>query len=255
MSQTNQRSNLYTTGEIAKLCGVSVRTVQYYDDRGILTPSALSEGGRRLYSEEDVRRMHIICFLREVGLPINSISALLHEENPGSIISILLEEQEKTLREELSERQTKLELLEGIKRELREIERFSVESIGDIAHMMKQKQELKKMRWTMVLTGLPVTALQLTAIILGITHGLWWTLAIWAAVAIPWGILISRYYFRHVAYICPQCHEVFRPKLKEMFLAYHTPRMRRLTCPACGRKGLCVEVYSEPTRKENKSHE
>ena len=255
MSQTNQRSNLYTTGEIAKLCGVSVRTVQYYDDRGILTPSALSEGGRRLYSEEDVRRMHIICFLREVGLPINSISALLHEENPGSIISILLEEQEKTLREELSERQTKLELLEGIKRELKEIERFSVESIGDIAHMMKQKQELKKMRWTMVLTGLPVTALQLTAIILGITHGLWWTLAIWAAVAIPWGILISRYYFRHVAYICPQCHEVFRPKLKETFWAYHTPRMRRLTCPACGRKGLCVEVYSEPARKENKSHE
>ena len=245
----------YTTGEIAKLCGVSVRTVQYYDDRGILTPSALSEGGRRLYSEEDVRRMHIICFLREVGLPINSISALLHEENPGSIISILLEEQEKTLREELSERQTKLELLEGIKRELREIERFSVESIGDIAHMMKQKQELKKMRWTMVLTGLPVTALQLTAIILGITHGLWWTLAIWAAVAIPWGILVSRYYFRHVAYICPQCHEVFRPKLKETFWAYHTPRMRRLTWPACGRKGLCGEVYSEPTRKENKSHE
>lgn len=255
MSQTNQRSNLYTTGEIAKLCGVSVRTVQYYDDRGILTPSALSEGGRRLYSEEDVRRMHIICFLREVGLPINSISALLHEENPGSIISILLEEQEKTLREELSERQTKLELLEGIKRELREIERFSVESIGDIAHVMKQKQKMTKMRLTMVLTGLPVTALQLTAIILGITHGLWWTLAIWAAVAIPWGILISRYYFRRVAYICPQCHEVFKPKFKEAFWAYHTPRMRRLTCPACGRKGLCVEVYSEPTRKENKSHE
>jgi hypothetical protein len=121
--------------------------------------------------------------------------------------------------------------------------------------MMKQKQELKKMRWTMVLTGLPVTALQLTAIILGITHGLWWTLAIWAAVAIPWGIWCSAYYFRRTACICPQCHEVFKPKLKEAFWAYHTPRMRRLTCPACGRKGLCVEVYSEPARKENKSHD
>ena len=30
----------YTTGEIAKLCGVSVRTVQYYDERGILTPES-----------------------------------------------------------------------------------------------------------------------------------------------------------------------------------------------------------------------
>ena len=35
----------YTTGEIAKLCGVSVRTVQYYDSRNILVPSELSEGG------------------------------------------------------------------------------------------------------------------------------------------------------------------------------------------------------------------
>ena len=41
----------YTTGEIARISGVSVRTVQYYDDRGILKPSELSEGGRRLYSK------------------------------------------------------------------------------------------------------------------------------------------------------------------------------------------------------------
>ena len=39
----------YTTGEIARLCGVTVRTVQYYDSRGILTPSELTDGGRRLY--------------------------------------------------------------------------------------------------------------------------------------------------------------------------------------------------------------
>ena len=47
----------YTTGEIAKLCGVSVRTVQYYDERGILIPSELSEGGRRLYSEDDYKKI------------------------------------------------------------------------------------------------------------------------------------------------------------------------------------------------------
>ena len=47
--------SIYTTGEIAKLCGVTVRTVQYYDSRSILVPSALSEGGRRLYSEEDLK--------------------------------------------------------------------------------------------------------------------------------------------------------------------------------------------------------
>lgn len=63
----------YTTGEIAKLCGVSVRTVQYYDSRNILVPSELSEGGRRLYSEQDLKRMKIICFLRDAGISINNI--------------------------------------------------------------------------------------------------------------------------------------------------------------------------------------
>ena len=240
----------YTTGEIAKLCGVSVRTVQYYDDRGILVPSELSEGGRRLYTEDDLKRMHIICFLREAGLPINSISALFAEKNPENIISILLEQQEQVLKEELSERQAKLDLIEGIKRELKELDTFSVESIGDIAHVMKQKNKLSKMRLTMVLTGIPVTALQWTSIVLWITNGLWWLFVIWALVAIPWGICVSKYYFNHVAYICPECHEVFKPKTKEAFWAYHTPKMRRLTCPKCGRKGLCVEVYAEKEDKK-----
>ena len=238
----------YTTGEIAKLCGVSVRTVQYYDDRGILIPSELSEGGRRLYSEDDLKRMHIICFLRDLGLPINSISALFAEDKPENIISILLDQQAEILREELSDRQSKLDLLEGVKKELSEIENFSVESIGDIAHIMKGKNKLKKMRRTILLSGMPVSILQITSIVLWITCGFWWLFVAWACIATVWGIWVSRYYFTHTAYICPQCHEVFRPTMKEVFWAYHTPTMRRLTCPKCGRHGLCVEVYNE---KEN----
>lgn len=235
----------YTTGEIAKLTDVSVRTVQYYDDRGILTPSELSEGGRRLYSEDDLKRMHIICFLRKAGLSINGISTLFTEKNPEQVIGILLEQQEKAIREELSVRERQLALVEGIKRELGELESFSVESIGDIAHIMENKNKLRKMRWTMVLTGIPVTALQWTSIILWITHGFWWLFAAWACVAIPWGIAVSVHYFKHVAYICPKCHTVFKPKLKEAFWSYHTPRMRRLHCPECNNRGLCVEVYAE----------
>ena len=241
----------YTTGEIAKLCGVSVRTVQYYDSRNILVPSELSEGGRRLYSEDDLKRMRIICFLREAGVPINSIGELFAEEHPEKVISILLDQQEQTLREELEEQQKKLSIVETIKRELKEVKNFSVESIGDIAYVMKNKNKLSKMRWLMVLTGIPVTALQWTSIVLWITNSLWWLFAIWACVAIPWGIVVSINYFKRVAYICPECHEVFRPRFKEVFWAYHTPKMRRLTCPKCGHKGLCVEVYAEKEDKNN----
>lgn len=135
----------YTTGEIAKLCGVSVRTVQYYDTRNILTPSELTEGGRRLYSEEDLKRMKIICFLRDAGISINSIGELLSEHDPGSVISVLLEQQENILKEEIHERQVKLDMLDGIKQELKTIENFSIESIGDIAYAMENKKKMRKL--------------------------------------------------------------------------------------------------------------
>ena len=233
----------YTTGEMAKLCGVTVRTVQYYDTRGILTPSALSEGGRRLYSEDDRKKLQIICFLRDLGLPIDAIGQLLSEEDPGSVIFLLLEQQQQALREELDERQEKLQKLETLKRELRDIEHFSVESIGDVAKRMENRNKMKKLHILMLATGLPVTALQWVAIILWITRGIWWLFVVWAVIAAVWGTWISRYYFKKVAYICPQCHEVFRPRFQEAFWARHTPRTRRLTCTCCGHKGFCVETW------------
>lgn len=235
----------YTTGEIAKLCNVSVRTVQYYDSRGILIPSELSEGGRRLYSEEDLKRMKIICFLRDVGLPINSISELLAEDDPASVVSILLDQQEGILKEELCECQQKLDMLLEIKKEVKSIENFSVEALGDIAHIMKAKKKLKKIRMTMLLSAIPFAVIQWGSIILWIAVGIWWPLLIYVAVGIPYAIWISRYYFKNVDYICPQCHEVFKPRFKEAFWASHTPTTRKLTCPQCGHKGHCVETCRE----------
>lgn len=235
----------YTTGEIAKLCGVSVRTVQYYDERGILVPSELSEGGRRLYSEEDFKRMKIICFLREADIPINSIGELFSQEDPGKVISVLFEEQEEKLRAELVQNQAKLELVEGFRRELCDIKHFSVESIGDIAHIMKNKSKLKRLRITMILAGIPIEILQWTSIILWITKGIWWLFVLWLMLAITYGVTISAYYYKSVAYICPECHTVFKPSFKQMFFAKHTPTLRKLTCTNCEYHGFCVETYGK----------
>lgn len=241
----------YTTGEIAKLCGVSVRTVQYYDSRNLLVPSELTEGGRRLYNDADLKMMKIICFLREAGLPINSISALLQEENPENIISVLLEQQEQVLREEVEEREKQLSIIESIKREMKELESFSVESIGDIAHLMKNKTKLKKMRAILLLTAIPVTVLFWVAVVLWATMNIWWLFAVSAVISIAYAIGMSVYYFKSVAYICPHCHKVFKPSFKEAFFAYHTPKMRRLTCHECNHKGLCIEVYADKESQHN----
>lgn len=233
----------YTTGEMARLCGVTVRTVQYYDTREILVPSALTEGGRRLYSEDDLRKMKIICFLREIGLSIDVIGQILKEENPGGVIDLLLAQQEAALREELTRQQEKLRKVDELRRSVRQTENFSIDSIADIAHTVENNKKLKKMRWTMLLAGIPVTLLQWGAILLWALKGLWWPMLLWAAAAIPYGIWASRYYYRNTAYICPQCHEIFKPSFREMFWASHTPKTRKLTCVKCGHKGFCVETW------------
>ena len=162
----------YTTGELAKLCGVTVRTVQYYDARGILIPSELSEGGRRLYSEDDVKRMKIICFLRGLDLPIDAIAQILKEEHPEKVISLLVEQQEKALSEEIADKEEKLEKLRELKNGLKNQSTFSLESIGDIAVFMEGTKKLKSMRRMMLLTGSPVMALQGFTIILWIVRGI-----------------------------------------------------------------------------------
>lgn len=235
----------YTTGEIARLCGVTVRTVQYYDSRGILVPSELSEGGRRLYSEEDVKRLKIICFLRDLGLSIDQVKQLLSEEDPGSVISLLLEQQEVTLKKEIGEREEMLKKLSELKTGLKSVSEFSVESIGDIAYFMTNRKKLRNLRIFMVLVSLPLGILQWSSIILWITRGIWWLFLVWVIAVVPYVFYFSRWYFKKMAYICPQCHTVFQPSIREGFWANHTPATRKLTCPSCGHRGFCVEVAAE----------
>ena len=235
----------YTTGELAKLCNVSVRTVQYYDTRNILKPTALSEGGRRLYSEEDVKRMEIICFLRDAGISLSSIEELISGEEPEKVISILIEQQEKVLAQELEERQTKLELLSQMKKELKNIDRFSIDSISDIAYVVENKKKLQKMHAFLLITGLPISIYEWFAIIFGITTGNWWPMLGYILIGIPYGVAISFYYFKRVGYICPNCHTLFRPRFKEAFFANHTPTLRKLTCTHCGHHGFCIETYGK----------
>lgn len=64
--------------EFAKLTGVSVRTLHYYDEIGLLKPCSVDEqNGYRLYDEQSLQRMQEILFYRELDFPLKSISEIL----------------------------------------------------------------------------------------------------------------------------------------------------------------------------------
>lgn len=240
----------YTTGEVAKMCDVTIRTVQYYDSCQILIPSELTDGGRRLYTDEDVSKLKIICFLRDLGFKINSIKEILNDEDNASIILLLIEQQEQQIKEEYNKAKANLDTIRELKSHLKAVSDLSVNSIGDVAHIMKMKNKLRKVRIAMISWAIPVEVLEIASIIFWIKSGIWWPFVISLAITILFAIFVSKYYYKKVAYICSKCHKVFKPKFKEMFWANHTPNTRKLTCPMCNEKKWCVETYDESSDKE-----
>ncbi len=234
----------YTTGEMAKMCDVSVRTVQFYDTKDLLKPSELSEGGRRLYSDDDLEKLHLICLLKTFGLSLDSIKDVLNSETPNKVLLLLLEEQARQINAEIEKGQNQLKIIEAVKKNLRNSKTIQVNSINDIDHIMNGERKLKKTYRTMFAIGIPMNMLEFVTIFIWITKGIWWPFAISMLIVITIAVLLMKMYYKNTAYICPECSAKFKPRFKEFSFSKHTPKMRKLTCTECGHKGWCIETYS-----------
>lgn len=60
----------WKVGELAKLTGLTIRTLRFYDQIGLFSPSAHSDSGHRLYNEADLSRLQQILSLKELGLSL-----------------------------------------------------------------------------------------------------------------------------------------------------------------------------------------
>lgn len=65
--------------QVAKLTGVSIRTLQYYDEIGLLKPSKLTAAGYRMYDDNAMRTLQQILFFRELGFPLKEIREILQQ--------------------------------------------------------------------------------------------------------------------------------------------------------------------------------
>ena len=95
-------AELYTIGDLARRSGLSVRTVRFYADVGVVPETARSAGGYRLYDLEAAARLDLVRTLRDLGLPLDAIRDLL--STPASLAEVAaaheaaLETQIRTLR-------------------------------------------------------------------------------------------------------------------------------------------------------------
>ncbi|NMO96739.1 MerR family transcriptional regulator [Paenibacillus lemnae] len=97
--------------DIAQLTGITVRTLRYYDSIGLLNPASKTEGGHRLYTEEDLKRLQQIQFLKSMGYPLKEIQSMLTdplwnwERGLKNQLAYILEEQQRLKSMEVSIRE------------------------------------------------------------------------------------------------------------------------------------------------------
>jgi len=117
----------YTVNALARLAGVTARTLRWYDKLGLLPPGRVSPAGYRLYGPAQVDRLQQILFYRELGLPLEEIKSIL--DDPAF-------DRRKALQSHLLELKSRRERLTGL---IETVERTLLDEKGEI-HMTDQEK-------------------------------------------------------------------------------------------------------------------
>lgn len=130
-----------TVGEIAKKIGVTVRTLQYYDKEGLLSPSAESEGGRRLYTDKDLIKLHQIISLKSLGFSLDDIKQrLISLETPTDVANALTE-QADDIRRKIEQLTASLTTIEQLKEEVLQMHTVNFKKYADIIVNLQMKND------------------------------------------------------------------------------------------------------------------
>ena len=130
-----------TVGEAAKKIGVTVRTLQYYDKEGLLSPSAESEGGRRLYTDKDLVMLHQIISLKSLGFSLDDIKHRLTSLETPTDVAAALTEQADSIREKIGQLTASLTAIEQLKEEVLQMQTVNFKKYADIIVNLQMKND------------------------------------------------------------------------------------------------------------------
>ena len=204
MSMDDETDSRYTTGDIAKLTGVSVRTVQYYDAKGLLIPNEISDGGRRLYGTAEVERMRVILFLKGLGFKLERIRSILSDERPERVLVDLLDQQTASLQSGIAEQKQRLDDCLQLRKALTvSASDFVSPTLTDMATVMNTTttHSLRTTYLVMLAIALPATLLQIACLVIGVMTDVWWPLPVAVLLAIALAVAATKYYRSRVQYL------------------------------------------------------
>ena len=117
----------YTVKQIAKLAGVSARTLHYYDEIGLLKPASLGENGYRYYDEDSLLRLQQILIFRELDMPLEQIKRIMGRRDFDVITALQGHKQE--LRKRIAQMQRLISTVERTIRHLQGEEEMSEQEL------------------------------------------------------------------------------------------------------------------------------
>ncbi|WP_134057297.1 MerR family transcriptional regulator [Mycolicibacterium litorale] len=137
-----------TVGAVARLTGVSVRTLHHYDHIGLVVPSVRTAAGYRGYTDADVERLHLVLVYRSVGLPLDEIRTLL--DDPRADVVAHLERQLELLHDRADRIRHTIKAVEELMNARREgiqlTAQEQVEIFGSTVHSDEYAAEAEE-RW------------------------------------------------------------------------------------------------------------
>jgi DNA-binding transcriptional MerR regulator len=121
-------------GELARRTGLSIRTLRYYEEIGLLPVPARGEGGQRRYGEAEIARLQQIVSLRRIGLRLDEIRALLQRSDVSPLVVIELHRERVSAT--IADLTRLRDRLDGVARSLRAGEAVSVDRLLELLEMM-----------------------------------------------------------------------------------------------------------------------
>lgn len=230
----------YTTGEVSKLCHISMRTVQYYDKYNLVKPSQISEGGRRLYSYDDIRKIEIILLYKEVGFSLKEIKKIIMNKNNSELVRYLITKQREFIKQEIILLQDKEKKLEVLNEEIGNRDIENLDELKNLTNHYDKHKEVEK-KTNLLLWGF-VVSLIIVFSLLSQFKEVGKIIAIIIVVCLLLGLI--SYHNANNAYICPHCHKKFSITfIQDMFSLNNGKKGKVLKCSNCGYKGSMKETY------------